>query len=472
MTTSNERVTSTRMRDPLPDPSPSKRSTQKPTPSAPGAAPGGRAADPSQKRAHAAGVSLYFAALFLIYGLHLPYLPVWLDCRGLDPAEIALITALPFFLRLVISPLIAFRSDRTESHRQTIIILSAIALGAAVLLSQTVGLIAIAAAAALLSIAKTSVMPLTETIAVAGVARHRLDYGRMRLWGSLTFIAASFGGGLLIAAAGPPIIIWLITAACGLTVLAAFALPLPTSEAVMDPPDNAPSERSPSAHVGADAEEPAIPAASRASFRAVRALVCSPAFLLLLVATGAVQAAHATYYTFGTIHWLSQGISPTAAGALWAVGVIAEIVLFAFSGPLVAKIGALRLLLAGCTAAVVRWGVMAFDPGFAALLWLQVLHALTFGASHLAAIHHVGHMVPARLQGTGQALHASIGMGVAMGAATLLSGTLYAEWAGGAYVGMSALGVLASLAAIALGLIWDGHTLRLDDGDAKRSQSA
>ena len=45
-------------------------------------------------------------------------------------------------------------------------------------------------------------MPLIETVAMTGVRTAGLDYGRMRLWGSITFIVANFVGGWLIEALG------------------------------------------------------------------------------------------------------------------------------------------------------------------------------------------------------------------------------------------------------------------------------
>ena len=190
-------------------------------------------------------------------------------------------------------------------------------------------------------------------------------------------------------------------------------------------------------------------------------LLRQPAFIALLVATGAVQAAHATYYTFGTLHWLGQGISPLAAGGLWTIGVAAEIALFARGQAVVARFGAARLLLAAALIAIVRWGAMAADPPFIALVCLQLMHAATFGAAHLAAIHLVHAMVPERLQGTGQALHASVGMGLAMGGAVVLSGWLYGSYAGLAYLGMAALAVVAAAAAAIMKRIWDGEPFAL-----------
>lgn len=390
--------------------------------------------------AYGRGVAIYFGALFLIYGVHLPFFPVWLDWRGLTAEDIAVIVALPYLVRFIASPLVALWADHGQRHREAAIALSWTALAAVVLLTNLSTFWTILPAALVLSLAMTSVMPLVETLAVRGVRDHGRDYGRMRLWGSASFIAASLIGGQVIASAGAWTGIWLVAAACTLTALVSHLLPVDAR----------------AARTQGDASADRVH-----DVRAADALLLlrQPAFLALLVATGAVQAAHATYYTFGTLHWLGQGITPLAAGGLWAIGVVAEIALFARGQAVIARIGAAPLLIAAALLAVARWSAMAVDPPFAILVALQVLHAATFGAAHLAAIHLVHRMVPEHLQGTGQALHASVGMGLAMGGAVVLSGWLYASYAGAAYLGMAALAGIAAVAASVTWRLWDGDVV-------------
>src|SRR5262249_8055562 len=110
-----------------------------------------------------------------------------------------------------------------------------------------------------------------------------------------------------------------------------------------------------------------------------------PVFLAVTGAASLVQASHAVYYGFSTLEW-SASLDGTAIGALWALGVVAEIVLFAVSGRLPRSIGPLTLLAWGAGGGVLRWGAMALDPPLALLPLLQCLHALSFGATHLGAV--------------------------------------------------------------------------------------
>jgi len=176
----------------------------------------------------------------------------------------------------------------------------------------------------------------------------------------------------------------------------------------------------------------------------------SPTFLLFLLAAGAIQAAHAAFYTFGTLHWRTLGLSTLVAGQLWTVAIAAEILVFAYSAALLRRLGPISVLVLAAVAAVVRWSAMAFDPAVSWLFALQALHGLTFGAAHVGAIHVLARFVPEAQAGTAQAVYASATSGILLGGATLLAGPLYAAWGGRAYLAMAALAAVGLLAALGL----------------------
>jgi MFS transporter, PPP family, 3-phenylpropionic acid transporter len=388
-------------------------------------------------QAFAIRVAVFYGALFVVYGMHVPYTPVWLDGRGLSAAEISTVMAAPFFLRLLITPGIAMVADRTGRHRHMVIVLSWASLAVVLLLSQAIGFRPILLLTVPLIVAFTTIMPLTETVAVSGVRHAGLDYGRMRLWGSLTFLAASFAGGFAVAHWGSGVGIWLVALGCVLTVFAAHLLP--REALATDAPD---AERAP----WWKAEEP-------------RMLLRQPAFLAFLVAAGGVQAAHATFLTFGTLIWQKQGLTGGWIGALWAIGVFAEVALFSVSAWLVETFGVAALLMAGAGASILRWTVMAFSPGLAVLIPLQILHGVTYGASHIGAIHFIGKAVPLRAAGSAQALYATVAAGLAMGIATLIAGWLYASIGGVSYFAMTGIAAIAFAAAVRLGKVWTGSEM-------------
>lgn len=378
-------------------------------------------------------IGLFFAALFLIYGVYIPYLPLWLDWRGLTAAEIGIVTSAPYFARLVATPAIGYAADAIGDHARIVRWLAWTALAAALASSQSSGFTMLLGTTLVLAMAAWSINPLAETIAIGGV-RKGLDYGRMRLWGSLTFILASFAGGAAVDIAGRGSGIWLIFAGCAITVAASYLLPGP--EGV-------------TAGVQRRRIDPTI----------VLRLARHRLFLLFLLSIGSIQASHAMFYTFGAIHWRDMGLSTAWIGSLWAIGVLTEVALFAWSGRVAGWLGPITLLVLGASGAIVRWTAMSGSPILPWLVPLQMLHGLTYGASHLGAIHFIGRAVPTSASGTAQALYATVAAGIFHGLATMVSGLAYARFGESAYFAMAALAAIGLGAALVLRQLWTGGPL-------------
>ncbi len=395
-------------------------------------------------------LALLYGALFLFVGSMMPYFPLWLASRGLEKWEIGIIVSAPLFTRLAFTPAISFLADRLGDRRRVLRVLVWGTLLSLLTLSFLDRFWEILPIALLVGAFWTSVMPLTDTLAMSAVRRLGMDYGKVRLWGSLAFILASFGGGLWIDLWGGSAAMTLILGAAVLMMLSAHALPPP-----------------PGRRTAATALPPL-------RLRDVAALGRSPVFWLFLLAASLVQGAHAVYYAFGTLHWQAQDISAGIIGTLWAVGVVAEIVLFLKGKPLVARFGPLGLLTLAALAAILRWTVTAFDPPLGVLFAVQTLHGLTFGAAHLGAIHFLSDAIPEPYAATAQGLYATFAMGAIMGSAMMASGPLYEALAGKAYLVMAGLGVLSFLCVRALARLWHGgHILAsLEDRDPERETLA
>lgn len=382
-------------------------------------------------------LAIFYGALFLIYGVHLPYLPVWLDWRGLTPTEISIITATPFFLRVFITPTVALYADHHGAHRALAIGLAVSALALALVLGFMSSFWTIFLIAVPFSIFVSTIMPLTETIAVTGVRRAGLDYGRMRLWGSLTFVGVNFTGGWLIDQAGAQAAVWLVLFGAIVTAATANLLPIERTEEA--------------AVTSASSRAPSIETALK--------LMREPVFLFFLLAAGASQGAHGMFYSFGALHWREQGISTTWIGVLWAIAVGGEVLLFAYSGAVVKRFGPVNLLMAAGAASIVRWILMCFDPPSWSLPFIQVSHALTYGASHLGAMHFISRAIPPKAAGTAQASYSTVAAGLMMGGSTLLAGYLYTHAGAYGYLAMAALGAVGLGAALMVRARWSGGFL-------------
>jgi MFS transporter, PPP family, 3-phenylpropionic acid transporter len=381
-------------------------------------------------------IAFFFAALFTAYGLVLPYFPVWLDSRGLTPVEISVITSAPLFVRVVFTPAVAMLAERIANYRMVIIVLAWCAFAIALAVSQLFGYWPILVMGVAMLMCVGTMLPLTDTIAVAGVKSAGLDYGGVRIWGSITFIIANFSGGVLIEGLGGGAGIWLIVSTLAMTAVAAHFLPAPIPRA--------PQETAPRTHW-------------RLSMPVK--LLRTRLFALFLLAGGCIHGAHATFYTFGALHWQSIGLSSAWIGALWAIGVLAEVILFAFSAGVSRRLTPVQLILAGGAASVVRWTAMVFNPSLMLLVPLQVLHALSYGAVQLGAVLFIARAVPHAGMGNAQAFYAVIANGLVLGLVGLASGVLYTTLGSTLYALPAVVSLVGTLAALLLLRQWDGGLL-------------
>ena len=373
-------------------------------------------------------MALFYASVFIALGVHLPFLPVWLAAKGLDPQTIGVVLAMPMILRLFAIPLATRAADRRDALRAVIMAATLAALAGFATLGMTANLLAIAVLYALAATAFMLLFVLSDVYALRGLAPHRRAYGPVRLWGSAAFIVANLAAGYLLDIIAARDLIWLIVGAVTIVLAAAWALPPLATRTSGSPSDTPPA----------------------------RVLLRDPGFIAVAAAASLIQGSHALYYSFSTIDWQAAGFGGGTIGVLWALGVLAEIVLFALSARLPAAFSPSVLILIGGTGALVRWTAMALDPPGALLPLLQCLHGLSFGATHLGTLAFIGRAAPAGLAATAQG-YLAVSIGVAMAAATGLSGLLYARFGAAAY------GAMALIAAAGLVAAFAAHRIQMNE---------
>ena len=275
-----------------------------------------------------------YAALFILPGIQMPFFPVWLTAKDVDAGLIGVVLAVPMVARVLAIPVIAREADRRDAVRDVLIFAGVATVAGYILVGLSTGAIAILVTYTLTSLCYTPLMPLAETYALKGLAARGRAYGPVRLWGSFAFIFGNFAAGLAADIIPARNLIWLMVAASALIALAAWGLePLSV---------NAPQQVSQAAP-------------RQASLR-------DPAFIAVFASASLIQASHALFYGFSALQWHAAGLDGTFIAALWALGVAAEIVLFAMQARLPPFFTPTRLLMVGAAAGIVRWLGMAADP--------------------------------------------------------------------------------------------------------------
>ncbi len=325
----------------------------------------------------------YFASV----GLFNPYAPLWFKDLGFSTLAIGAIASLQAWTRVVAPYAWGWLGD----HGGNRVRLVQWACAACVLVSCGLllvrGYTAVAACTVALFLANGGVVPLSE----AALARHlgsggEVDaarYGRVRVWGSIGFIAAVLAAGATLQWAGIGWFPWLVAGMFGLLLLATLRLPAGRDDV-----------------------------SGRGAAPAVLSVLRQPVVAWFFGSVFFTVLAHTSLYAFFSLYLDSLGYPKSAVGALWAVSVVVEIAFFWFQGRFFGRLDPHSWLQWAAGLTVLRFVVTAaYGDSVPLLVLAQLLHAVTFAAQHAACIVLINRHFPGPLRGRGQALYTVLGYG-------------------------------------------------------------
>ncbi|HKB82899.1 MAG TPA: MFS transporter [Burkholderiales bacterium] len=348
-------------------------------------------------------LSGFYFCYFAFIGAFAPYFALYLKSLGYSAAQIGLLLAVNPVARIFGPNLWGWLSDHYRARGQLIRIT---AVGTAIVFVAVFfnrGFGWMFTALLFLNVFWCGVLPLAESATLSLVGARVGAYGRVRLWGSVGFVAVVIVGGYVldfsgVGALAPMVLILLV-----LMAASTFFLP---------------RDREPPHH---------------AEHASILSIVRRPEVIALLAGFFLMQIAHGPYNAFYSIHLVEAGYSKKAVGWLWSLGVIAEIGLFMLLPRLMRAYSLNQILLFSFGCAFVRLLLIAWGVGsLTILLAAQLLHAVTFGAFHSAGVAMMHQIFRGRNQARGQAIYTSLGYGLGGTLGTLMAGyaweTLGAGW--------------------------------------------
>ncbi len=383
-------------------------------------------------------LAAFFAAQFILFGLNLPFWPLWLASRGLNPEQIGIVLACSMLMKASIGPFITSLADRVASRRR--LLLGVVASNCLFWTGYVFdgGFYWIVLIAAMSGASMSAIVSLSDNLALLHARQEGFAYGTVRMWASLSFLATAqaIGYVLLIIPAGD--LLWIALPSALVALLVALIVPDPRTPDPRMPDPRVSDQRAATAQAQPPRRFDPLP------------VLRDRQMLLMWLIGGLLQNSHLFYYGFSALHWKAHGVPESTIGALWAGGVVVEIVLFALAG----KIGWLsrpRILFAlAAVGGTVRWTLFAFTTDPALLVLGQAMHALTFAAAHLGAMIYLAERSPPGLSATAQGLFAAIPLGFGSFAVYLMAGSLYRAVEGYGFLLMAAFAAIAGLCVLKL----------------------
>jgi PPP family 3-phenylpropionic acid transporter len=356
---------------------------------------------------------LLYAAMYAAYGVASPFLPAYVNARGIPAEQLGLVLGAGTAMRLVSVTFVGRLADFLQALRATLVVCVALASVVTLFYLPAHGFSAFFAVSLVQALTLAPMTVLADALALGNARRAGFEYGWVRGTGSAAFIVATLVSGQFVAATG-------LKAAVVLQALLLVVAALAATRV------------------------PEIPHAERAARHGgVMVLLRIPAYRTMLAIAALVLGSHAMNDGFAVIRWTASGISPAMVSVLWSEAVLAEVVVFFFLGPrLITRLSPAGALALAATAGIARWLVIGWTVEAGWLALVQPLHGVTFALLHLACMRLIGRIAPAGLEGTAQALYGT-GIGAASAAVMMSSGALYAELGGAAFWIMSMVCTIA-----------------------------
>lgn len=363
-------------------------------------------------------LSSFYFFFYASLGAIVPYWGLYLSSINFTSTQIGIVMAVIMGTRIISPNIWGWLADRTGKRIAIVRLGSFFAFiaFAGVLLDQRFHWLL--AVMLVFSFFWNAALPQFEALTLSHLGHKAHWYSRIRLWGSVGFILAVAGLGALLDVYAVAMLPYFVLALMAGIFLASMLAP----------------------------EGPVTQFA--AAQESLREILFKPHVLAFFITCLLAQASHGPYYTFYSLYLAGHGYSRTLIGQLWALGVIAEVVVFLVLHRFVPRLGLRKLLLISLFAGICRWLLIAlFADNLSVLVVAQLLHAATFGIYHATSIQLIHGYFKGRNSGRGQALYSSITFGAGGALGSLTSGLLWS------HVGATAIFYFAAMLSFLAWLI-------------------
>lgn len=325
----------------------------------------------------------FFFWCYGFVGAFPPYITLFFSEKGMTALQIGMLMSIMQFMRIFAPNIWGWTADLLQRRVQVLRFTSAGALVAFIGMFFGDTFMQFAAVMVALNLFTGAQGSQSEALLLAEMRGDLTYYGRLRLWGSVGYIALVSVSGVLLDWHGIRLVPWICWTVLAMAFIASMRF-----------------------------HESPIPPVHR-DMPSMGTLLKRREVVAFFTSTGLMIAAHTSLYIFLSLYLAQHGYSKLMIGMLWAVGVIAEIVFFFYQAPIFHRFGVRLVMMASLLVAGVRFLMVGFGvESLLVLLVAQVLHAITFGAHHSASVATIQRWFTGPMQTRGQALYASLSYGV------------------------------------------------------------
>lgn len=362
--------------------------------------------------------ALFYALYFALLGCIAPFWGLYLQHLEFSASDIGLLMGMFGVARILAPNIWAAQARHFNSTLHMIRLAGLLTVVSFTLIFVARDLVWVAVVMVAYGFFWAAMLPQYEALCMESLGNQLDRYSRVRLWGSLGFVITVGVLGAVFDQWGIvllPVIMWIL-------------MVLITVNTWLVSQDKQPKEQ----------------VLGQASFLS---LLTSKAVIGFIVVNIFLQISFGPYYTFFSIFLESAGYSASLIGVFWAIGVIAEVILFWQFGRIMHLMSWRTWIAVSLIVTGIRWALTGYLlHSFWTLILLQTLHAFSFAAMHAVSMRYIQSLFPGSLQARGQALYSSVSFGLGGAIGAFASGLLW-ESLGGTLVFLLA-GIVSMLAAV------------------------
>ncbi|KMY49635.1 MFS transporter [Peribacillus loiseleuriae] len=376
-------------------------------------------------------MSRQFFSFFITWGVFLPFWTGWMIyTKGISVSQASLIMSLGLVVR-GISTLLVFPYLSRKFSSKTLI--KGMAIGTLLSILCYIpakSFTSLLVTTLLLHLFYPALMPTLDSVAgVLSQSKQLRHYGKSRSWGSIGFVISGMVLTVFTGAFGDEVILWALLLGTFVFVCLNF---MPTPDVLNKKPSANQTKRVDMLQL----------------FRIKH-------FGVVLVIVILLQAAHASYYSYGYI-FLQEIYAPKyLIGVILNIAVIAEITFFLIADRRFHKFSVGSLLTLAALGSTVRWILVFSFPNIIVFCISQTLHAFSFAMGHYAFMKYLIKNIPHVQIPNAQGMYSALALSWSTAIFTFFGGYLYEIEPRYAFIGM----IICSIPSMLLALVYR----KLDD---------
>jgi PPP family 3-phenylpropionic acid transporter len=372
--------------------------------------------DNSPKNSFKLVIGSQYFLYFGVMGVFLPYFNLYCYHLKFSGFQIGVLSGIRS-IALVLFPLVwAGLADRFHIRRPIYIFCSFISTAIWAFYLYTTDFWAMLLITVFYGIFYSPIISFLEAFTMDVLGTEKKSYGKMRGWGTIAFIMTVLLLGKVIDIYSIKIIIILIF--FGSLAQALISIKIPD-----------------------------IQIKKQTSFSSNAKVLLKRPVIVFLFCAFLMLVSHGTYYGFYSIHLENLGYGKTFIGVSWALASIAEIIVMIKSDIIFKRFSTDNVLFFSFMVAVLRWLGLFFTTSPVIILFLQILHAVTYGTFHVSSILYIDSLTPDEGKTLGQAVNNAVTYGLGLMVGFFINGYLFETF------GTFTLFMISSFIALGGGLL-------------------